>query len=473
MRGVALLAGLLALGAAAAAHAEPTAPGDTLPAQLSDADIARLIRFRADEQHRATSAVVGVLRPSGASIIAYGPAGAGARKAGGDTLFEIASLTKIFTGLMLADAVVRGEARLDDPLSDYVPAGVKVPAFEGHAITLTDLATHTADLPLRPNNLNAAPDAPNKYAGYSLQALYAGLPDYRLTRRPGSQFEYSNLGVSLLGQGLALRARTSYADLLRTRITGPLGLKDTHLGDDPAAQRRRAQGHDADLKPVGPTDDGALDPAGGLRSTANDLLKFLALFARDGQGAPDDLAKAARLMLTIDRPGDDPATRMALSWRRAKTGAVTYYWSNGSGDGSRTFMGFDPERHIAVVALADAASGEGLDDIARRILDPTQPVSLKIPAIHHEIQLPAAAFDRLAGTYEYAPGDRISLAHAATGLLVTIGAGQLIVYPEAPDRFFAKVADVQFDFSLPPDGGSPTSFVLHQDGQSFTYKRIP
>jgi D-alanyl-D-alanine-carboxypeptidase/D-alanyl-D-alanine-endopeptidase len=477
MRRIAVVAGFLALAAVTPARAAPAAPDATRPANLRDADIARLIRFRVDQQHRATSVVVGVLRRSGASIVAYGPTGR-ARKTGGDTVFEIASLSKIFTDLLLADAVVRGDARLDDPLSAYVPPGVKVPGFQDRAITLTDLATHTSALPLRPNNLNAAPDTPNKYASYTIGQLYGGLPDYRLTRPPGSKFEYSNLGVALLGQGLALHAHTTYASLLSARITGPLGLKDTRLGDDPAAGPRRAQGHDSDLKPVGSTDDGALNPAGGLRATANDLLKFLALFARDsGPGAradaDGDLAKAARLMLTVDRPGDDPATRMALGWRRSKTGEATYYWSNGSGDGSRTFMGFNPARHIAVVALADAASGEGLDDIARRVLDPAQAVNLKIPAVHHEVQLPPQALDRLLGTYRYAPGDEFTLTRGITGLLLGAGPGQLVIYPEAPGRFFAKVADLQIDFDLPADGAPPLTLVLHQDGETFTYKRVP
>jgi CubicO group peptidase (beta-lactamase class C family) len=475
--GAAALLLVFAASTTAPAFAASAAPATALPAALSDADIARLIHFRVDRQHRAASVVIGVLRPSGASLVAYGLAGRRARKTGGDTIFEIASLTKIFTDLLLADAAVRGEARLDDPLSAYVPPGVKVPGFQDRAITLTDLATHTSALPLRPNNLNAAPDTPNKYASYTVEQLYAGLPDYSLNRPPGSKFEYSNLGVALLGQGLALHAHTTYAGLLHARITAPLGLRDTRLGDDPAARPRRAQGHDSDLKLVDPTDDGALNPAGGLRSTANDLLKFLALFVQHGgpgeAGEGGDLAKAARLMFTVDRPGDDAATRMALGWRRSKTGEATYYWSNGSGDGSRTFMGFNPARHIAVVALADAASGEGLDDIARRVLDPAQAVNLKIPAVHHEVQLPSKALDRLLGTYRYAPGDEFTVTRGITGLLLGAGPGQLIIYPEAPGRFFAKVADIQIDFDLSADGGPPKALVLHQDSETFTYKRIP
>jgi CubicO group peptidase (beta-lactamase class C family) len=439
-------------------------------APVSDAEIARLLRFRAEMQHQATGMVVGVIRASGSSLVAYGPTDRkGARKMAGDTIFEIASLSKIFTDLLLADAVVRGQAALDDRLAAYVPAGVSVPEFEGAAIVLADLATHTSGLPLRPDNLDALPDAPDKYAGYTLDQLYAGLPNYKLTRPPGAKFEYSNVAVSLLGQGLALRQHTTYAELLHARITGPLGLADTRLGIDPAAGDRLAQGHDIDLKPVGPTDDGALDPAGGLKSTANDLLRFLGVFLDRGKG---ELPTAARLMLTVDRPGDDKDTRMVLGWRRAVIGGETFYWSNGSGDGSRTFMGFNPATGIAVVALADASSAEGLDDIGRHVLDPALPIDGAIPTVHHEIRLSATATDRLLGTYQYAPDDKFVIERGLTGLIVGNSQGQFVIYPETPTRFFAKIGDLVFDFAPAASGPSP-SVVLRQDGQSLTYKRAP
>lgn len=435
-----------------------------------DAEIARLIRWRVGKQRAASGIVVGILRPSGRTVTAYGDTALkGGSKVGGDTIYEVASLTKVFTALLLADAAARGEARLDDPLQAYVPPGVKVPQFEGRAITLTDLATHGVGLPLRPNNLHAAPDAFNKYAGYTLSQLYAGLPNYRLTRPPGARFEYSNLGPSLLGHGLALRRHATYGDLLRDRITRPLGLADTWLGDDPAARARRAQGYDIDLKPVGPTHFGALDPAGGLRSTADDLLKLLDLFL-NGRG-PGDLPRAARLMLTADRPGDREDTRMALGWRRTLADGETFYWSDGSGDGSRAFMGFNPGRRIAVVALANAATGLGIDDIGAHVLAPGQAVDLTIPKAHGQISLPTAALDRFVGLYRYAPGDEFPVTRGARGLPVGAGPSQFPIYPETPTRFFAKVADMQLDFAAGL-GPSP-SVVLHQEGKSFTYKRVP
>ncbi len=458
------------VGAASPLLAAFAAPAPSPAPATGDAEIARLIRFRVDKQHAASGIVVGILRPSGPTIVAYGDTALkGGRKVGGDTIYEVASLTKVFTALLLADAAARGEAGLDDPLEGYVPPGVKVPQFEGRAITLTDLATHTAGLPLRPNNLRAAPDAVNKYASYGLGQLYAGLPNYRLTRPPGARFEYSNLGPSLLGHGLALRRRTSYDDLLRNRVTRPLGLADTRFGDDPDARARRALGYDIDLKPVGPTHFGALDPGGGLRSTADDLLKFLDLFL-NGRG-PGDLPAAARLMLTADRPGDREDTRMALGWRRTRADGETFYWSDGTGDGSRAFMGFNLGRRIAVVALANAATGVGIDDIGAHVIAPGQAVNLTIPKARYPISLPAAALDRFVGVYRYAPGDEFPVTRGAASLLMGAGPSQFPIYPETPTRFFAKVADVELDFAAGP-GPSP-AVVLHQDGKSFTYRRIP
>lgn len=466
----ALIAGLAAMPASA--RADAVGPASPAAATANDAEVERWLRFRIERQKLATGGVVAILRPSRRSLIAYGPNDSRqARRLAGDSVFEIASLSKVFTALLLADLVVRGEARLEDPLSGYVPPGVTVPKFEGAAITLADLATHTSGLPLRPGNLEGAPDRANKYAGYSFAQLYADLPSHTLTHVPGAQFRYSNLGVGLLGQGLARTTQEPFPDLLRRRVTGPLGLTDTQLGERPAWAGRRARGHDVDLKPVEASDDGVLSPAGGLRSTPNDLLRLLELFLT-GVG-PGELPAAARLMMEVDRPGDDADTRMALGWRRTTIHGETYYWSNGSGDGARAFMGFNPARKIGVVAIADAASGAGLDDIARRVLDPQQQVDLKVTPRRREAAVPPAALERAIGTYEYAAGDRIQISRGETGLIVTAGASQLLIVPESPTRFFSKYGgDILFEF--PGSGRAPSpTLVLHQDGERFVYRRLP
>ncbi|MBX7247428.1 MAG: serine hydrolase [Caulobacteraceae bacterium] len=444
---------------------------DALAAADPVSELGDLMSHRIVRQQAARGAVAGLLdRRRRRVLSARDAAYAAEYPLGGDTVFEIASLTKIFTALLLADAVVAGRAKFDDPLSDHVPAGVEAPSFRGRPIRLIDLATHGAALPLRPNNLaNPAPDAPDKYAGYTLTQLYDGLPNYRLEREPGSRFEYSNLGFALLGQALAFRAGRPYRELLQERVTGPLGLRDTVMTDEPRLAGRRARGHDFYLDPVGPAGDGAIAPAYGLRSTADDLLVLLDLFLNDR--GPPALKAAARLMLSVDRPGDDDATRMALGWRRTTRHGQTYYWSNGSGDGSRNFMGFNPARRKGVVILADAASGAGLDDIGRRWLDPAQTVDMTIIPRPTFIDLPEPLLLRAVGDYEYEPGDAFRVSRGATGLIVTMANGQFVIRPVSPTRYASIMGPgilLEFEGA---DTGPARDLVLHQDGATYVYRR--
>jgi hypothetical protein len=164
---------------------------------------------------------------------------------------------------------------------------------------------------------------------------------------------------------------------------------------------------------------------------------------------------------------------MALGWRRTTIHGETYYWSNGSADGARSFMGFNPSRRLAVVAIADAASGAGLDDIARRVLDPQQDVDLKVTPRRREAAVPAAALERALGTYEYAADDRIQISRGETGLIVTTGSGQLLIVPQSATRFFSKYGG-DFLFEFPGSASTPSpSLVLHQGSERFVYRRIP
>lgn len=436
-------------------------------------EVYRMVRHRIQEQRAAHAAILATSSGAGSRIIAVrDPGSSDDYILGGDTIFEIASLSKIFTALLFAVEVVNNRLRLDDPLQDHVPPGVQAPVFEGHQITLMDLATHGSGLPLRPSNLaTSAPDALDKYAGYTLEQLYAALPNYRLTRAPGARFEYSNLAYAVLGQGIAFREGRPFADVLRERVLDPLGLDDTSLDDDPANARRRAQGHSFDLEPVGMTSDGALSPASGLRSSARDLLKLIDLFL--SQKGPEDLVTAARIMLSFERPGDDDSTRMVLGWRKTIMHGETYYWSNGSGDGSRTFMGFNPARGTGVVALADAASGAGLDDIGRRQLDPLQEVDTTVIPPLDFVSLPEEVLARAIGRYEYAPDDSIEISPGLTGLILTAGTAQIVIRPLSPTRYASQMAPgalIEFEGA---EAGSASALILHEGDETYVYRRAP
>lgn len=167
------------------------------------------------ERGVAVGLVVGVLEGGEGRCLAYGETVLGSGKAPDeDTVYEIGSITKVFTALLLADAVERGAVSLDDPVQKYLPAGVILPV-KGAPITLAHLASHTSGLPRLPPNLKPADDA-NPYADYSVDDLYASLRALRLESAPG-RYEYSNYGAGLLGHVLALQAGRPYEELLVER----------------------------------------------------------------------------------------------------------------------------------------------------------------------------------------------------------------------------------------------------------------
>jgi D-alanyl-D-alanine-carboxypeptidase/D-alanyl-D-alanine-endopeptidase len=206
----------------------PPAGAQTVIALPSDTAISKMLADRVDTLagvEDGIGIVVGVVGPQGRSVISYGHLNQGdGRPLNGDTDFEIGSVSKVFTALLLADMVHKGEVSLADPVAKYLPAGVKIPERNGHSITLLDLATHTSGLPFMPDELPAPNDSAAKH---STALLYQFLAHYKLTRDPGVEWDYSNVGYWLLGQALATRAGTDYETLLQTRVISPLRLTGT------------------------------------------------------------------------------------------------------------------------------------------------------------------------------------------------------------------------------------------------------
>src|ERR1700733_12200103 len=213
----------------------------------SDETIRQILIDRIDVQHQSVGIVVGVIDRGERRVITYGHLEKGdTRPLNGDTIFEIGSETKVFTSLLLADMVQRGEVALGDPVAKYLPTGTKMPERNGRSITFVDLATHTSGLPRLPANMSPK-DPANPYADYSVEQLYQFLATYQLTRDIGSEYEYSNLGGGLLGHVLALRARMTYEALVESRICTPLEMNSTRISLSPEMKSRLAAGHNASL----------------------------------------------------------------------------------------------------------------------------------------------------------------------------------------------------------------------------------
>ena len=177
-------------------------------------------------------------------------------------------------------------------------------------------------------------------ADYSVSQLHQFLSGYELRRDIGASHIYSNLGGGLLGHELALRAGVDYETLMRERITGPLVMTSTLIRLSPELKVRMATGHDQNLRPVANTDLQVLAGAGALRSTANDLLAFLA--AELGY-AETPLSAAMSAQLHVRQATDTPDTQ-SLGWIISPTSAGEIVWHTGLTTGFRCFIGFDREQ---------------------------------------------------------------------------------------------------------------------------------
>lgn len=443
----------------------------------TDDEILAMLKRRIDQEHRTVGIVAGLIDPAGRRIISYGTTEkGGARQVDGDTLFEIGSVTKVFTSLLLTDMARRGEVALDDPVAKYLPAGTKVPERGGKQITLVDLATHTSGLPRLPTNMEPK-DPNNPYADYDAARLYAFLASYPLPRDIGSKFEYSNLGVGLLGHALSRRAGMDYATLVRTRITGPLHMESTVVTLTPALKARLATGYDPNLAPVSNWDMGVLEGAGALRSTANDLLKLLA--AELGY-AQTPLKADMEAMLATRRGVGQPKAEQALGWQVLTFPQGEIVNHNGGTGGYRTYVAFDPKRRLGVVVLSNSESVVGVDDIGNYLMSgrpvaelPPPPPPAPSSGPHTAIQVAPKVLAGYVGRYQLAPQIVITITLEDGRLYAQLtDQGRYEVFPEAPTKVFWKVADAQLDFAVGPEGKA-TSAILRQNGHDVRAPRIP
>ncbi len=286
------------------------------------------------EDGRARGLVVALIRRDEVEYLELGARSeTDARPPTRDTAFEIASLSKPFTALLLADQVVRGDVDLDGAVSPALP------------ITFRQLATHTSGLPRVPPDMPLTMDDP--YAAYTAAQIDRFLAGFEPPASLPAPYEYSNLGYGVLGEMLGRRADSSLAALLSERIATPLGLSRTAIGVPAAAGDDVAVGHDDALAPAPAWTPGALAGAYAVHSTARDLATFVRAQLREPDGT---LGEAIRL---TQRPhADYPGGRIGLGWHiGASTGA---HWHNGQSAGFASFVAFDRSRGVGVVVLANA-----------------------------------------------------------------------------------------------------------------------
>ena len=314
--------------------------------QLSDT-VKEAIRENVDNgKHQAL--FVGMIDENGIQQYYYGHTSSGEDTIDENTIFEIGSVSKVFTALLLADMIEKGEVNLNDPIDIHLPEDVSTPSKNERKITLLDLITHTSGLPRWPDGFPIL-DMNEQYE-YDREELYDYLAKVELTKEIGSEYSYSNIGVSLLGHILSLQAGQTYEELLKDRVLDKFEMENTCVKECDALRDRFAKPHlvGFPINEINLSDD--LAGAGEIRSSGKDMLSFLSY----AMGLKDsDLKDSFELTQKVNRQIDDQIS-IGLGWHMTQKDNRMIIWHNGATNGFTSFVGFDPESDQGVVVLSNS-----------------------------------------------------------------------------------------------------------------------
>lgn len=383
-----------------------------------------------------------------------------------DTLFEIGSISKVFTGVLLADQIAHTELTLDTPLDRLLPEGTDAKPTGGVEITLRHLTTHTSGWFSMPTNI--VPEDPEvPFRGYTRAMMFDMVSDITPKTTPGEHFEYSNLGVGVLGTVLADHAGGAYEAMVKERILTPLeigGITIT-LDDDQRARLAPATLDGRETKPWGTM--GPLDPAGMWVSDARDLLAFAKANLRDDDDPIDPVLAQARTPLE-----EVPYGEVCYNWFLARDGST--FWHNGMTGGYSSYMGVNPDLGMAVVVLTNGATlattgaGEKIFQEAAGV--DVEPLELGAPVL-----VDAARADRIIGKYA-SPFFSIVVTNE-DGLIFAQLTNQaaLRISPDQNDgsRFHYSAVEASLVFDLDEDKTKEAIAVtLHQNGMEIRCERV-
>ncbi|WP_373549752.1 serine hydrolase [Haliscomenobacter sp.] len=325
------------------------------------ADVIKNIETRINNGY-SPSIAIGIIDKDGPQYYLFGTKTAGGQPVNEHTIYEIGSISKTFTGILLAQAILDGQVKADDPAQKHLPSSVKLPTQDGKQVTLGHLSDHTSALARMPSNFNPK-DPANPYADYTVEQMYTFLNGYTLPRDIGSKYEYSNLAQGLLGHILSLKAGSSYEALMLSNIATPLGMKETKITFDEKMKQNLAMGYSQGMQ-VANWDIPTLAGAGAIRSSVHDMLIYL----QANMGLKKSkLYPAMQLSHQARHDKVGGGTRVGLGWHISKGAEGDVIWHNGGTGGYRTFAGFVQETGKGVVVLTNSA--KGADDLGFYLLN--------------------------------------------------------------------------------------------------------
>lgn len=424
-------------------------------------DLAAVVKERLEASDTPACIAVGLVDDTTQEIFAC-TSGIGKVPIDRNSIFEIGSISKGFTGLLLADMVLKGEVSLDDPASKYSRPGAKLPTYEGHEITLRDLVTQTSGLPRLPPGYDWS-NGKNPYVAFDADALYASLARTEITRSIGTKAEYSNFGFMWLSEMLARRGGKHFDVLLKERVLDPLGMKDTSIVQSEAQRARMATPHKLPYEPTPPWDfDRDLAGVGGVRSTLGDMMKLGSALA----GRTDTpLKQAIALALEPMRPAEAPGNQTGFAWVTLSAAGIR--WHNGSTGGSRSMIAVNPGTKTAAVVLVDAAVP--FDDLPMHLVDG----ALQMQRKHVALPIDAATREQYVGRYDFGAGHVLRVFVDGDRLMTQMtGQGSIELGREGTDKFFARGVEAALEFNRNA-GKAIEAVTLRQNGHEIRAPRMP
>lgn len=423
------------------------------------------------EDEWAVGLIIGVVTPDGTQVFSYGRRSAtDPRPPAEDSLFEIGSLTKVFTGILLAEQERRGEVSRLDPVSKYLPAGVPAPRRGADEITLLDLATHSSGLPSVADNFwppgGGSIYDPNVagrgWSEYTEEKLFAYLRDPRPPLGSTRRYLYSNLGMGLLGALLGRAAGRPYEELLIERVITPLGLSDTRFVLSEEQRARLLPGHDADGTPTQAWTPSALSGAFALRSSMRDMLRF----TQANLGLVESPLAKALMAAQQEYFRQSKDERIGLAWTRNGFGVVYHFGATG---GYRSTLFLHPSKQLGVVVLSNSLVGGTTDErgqlfdaLGGSVMNLLVGVPPPVWSYPSPIELPEARLADYEGNYGPVRGAteplRVTRERGALWALLP-GRVPNRLYPAEEDKFFMKAYNARVSFSR-DETGAVTALTL-------------
>lgn len=381
-----------------------------------------------------------------------------------DTIYEIGSVTKVFTGLLLADAIRSGDCALETTIGEIAPSIQERNPAVGSSIQLRHLATHSSGLPRLPTNLQPA-DPQQPYADYDRRLMFEFIEGFKPTVSPGKPSGYSNLGMGLLGELLATRGRTRYEDLLRERITEPLEMKDTAIRVRDEDRLRLAPPHKIDGTPGTEWNFAAMAGAGAIRSTASDMSRWIAAQLNPPK---NELGNAIELAWNQHSAAEGDAFAMGLGWHIARDGSTR--WHNGQTDGYHSMLMISRGLNAGVIVLSNTEAAE-VDAIGEAVIRLIAGNSVE-PIATAGVMVDQKVSSRLVGQYQLTPGFILTISAKNDRLFVqATGQPRLKLVAQSNTKWSILGVDATLDFELPAEG-SAASLTLHQNGAALKAVRL-